>query len=708
MRIATADVGGTDDGAPVPPQETALGFSGASRSRGGLGGGLAAIGVCTLLALLGAAPAGAAPTWLVPTALSSIGTNAESPQVAVDTQGDALSVWQNTATRLIEASSRPAGGSAWGAPVVLSSASAQASVPQVAVDGQGDAVAAWVSLEGGEYSIVAVTRPGLDGAWSAPVTLRKLGTEAATELRPDLAVNTQGDAVAVWQRLKGPSEVSIEAASRPAGGLWQSPVTLSETGDPMHPAEVGIDSAGNATAVWEAKVAGDILIDAASRPAGGAWSFPVALSAPGHNANEPRVAVDAKGDTVAVWERFNSEEIIEAASRPGPGGAWGEAVALTKKEGGKGEPGNQQVAVGGNGDAVVVWGRLNGTHETIEAAEGHVATSVWLAPIAVSGPGRTIEEAPRVAVNGLGGAVAIWERWDGAENIVEAASGLAASGSWQAPVALSSAGAEAIKPQVALDAGGDAAAVWQRLSGTYRVEAAGFDAAGPLLESLSIPASGTAGQALALSVSPRDVWSALGVTSWSFGDGTSGVGTSITHAYAAAGIYSVTVTSADALGNATSATGTLNVGPSTTLISKQLPPRITGARLTHARFRVSKRPTAVSARSRAPLGTSFKFSLTESAKVQIVFTRSAAGLRGAGRCLAPTARLRRRHARSCTRTLVVGRLTRAQEPAGPGAIAFSGRIGNAPLAPGAYRALLTASAGGLRSTPVSLSLTVVR
>jgi hypothetical protein len=215
-----------------------------------------------------------------------------------------------------------------------------------------------------------------------------------------------------------------------------------------------------------------------------------------------------------------------------------------------------------------------------------------------------------------------------------------------------------------------------------------------------------------------DVWSPLGATRWSFGDGQSASGATVTHAYANAGAYTVTVTSTDVLGNTTSASASVAIGgggggggggkaaPEPTLSA----PRLTGAHLTHTRFRVAKHATAVStgARRRPPLGTSFRFTLSEAAKVQIVFTRSAPGLRGAERCAASTPRLKRRHARPCTRTLAVAGLTRAHESQGADGIAFSGRIGTHALATGAYRATLTATAGGLTSTPSQLALTIVR
>src|SRR5262249_28521555 len=93
------------------------------------------------------------------------------------------------------------------------------------------------------------------------------------------------------------------------------------------------------------------------------------------------------------------------------------------------------------------------------------------------------------------------------------------------------------------------------------------------------------------------------------------------------------------------------------------PPVISGASLTNRRFRVAKQATASSA-AKVPLGTRFHFTLSAAAKLQITITRSAGGLRRGHGCVAQSAKLRRAHAKPCRRTLTLGTLTRASEPAG--------------------------------------------
>ena len=117
---------------------------------------------------------------------------------------------------------------------------------------------------------------------------------------------------------------------------------------------------------------------------------------------------------------------------------------------------------------------------------------------------------------------------------------------------------------------------------------------------------------------------------------------------------------------------------------------------------------AAARRSRKPVkrGTTFRYQLSEAATVTIVIERRARGRKVGSRCVKPTKRNARK--RSCNRWVRVGSL-RAAEQAGQQSMAFSGRIGKRALAPGRYRARVTAKdALGARSTERRLAFRVVR
>ena len=342
-----------------------------------------------------------------------------SPQIAVDPVGNMTAVWGRREGRsfVVQSATRPAGGS-WSAPVNLSKPGAGSAL--VAVDPEGEATAVWLlEREGGNRSVVqSATRPA-GGSWSAPVNLSSVKQDARS---PQVALDPQGGATAVWEE---ESKGTIQSATRPAGGSWSAPVNLSAVGEWAHEPQVAVDSQGNATAVWTNSEPRGNLIESATRPAGGSWSAPVDLSKPGLNAEEAQVAVGPQGDATAIWARSNGRDlVVQGATRPA-GGSWSAPVDISAHPGQGGF--YPRLVVDSWGNATAVWkGYDSNRHNLAIQAATRPLGGGWSPPTDVSNRvtrHMRISE-PQIAVDPQGISTVVWVIGARGGGIIQAATSM--------------------------------------------------------------------------------------------------------------------------------------------------------------------------------------------------------------------------------------------------------------------------------------------
>jgi hypothetical protein len=145
--------------------------------------------------------------------------------------------------------------------------------------------------------------------------------------------------------------------------------------------------------------------------------------------------------------------------------------------------------------------------------------------------------------------------------------------------------------------------------------------------------------------------------------------------------------------------------------SSTVAPVVSRAAQSNATWRVGNGLARFSAnkhkKRQPPTGTTFSFSLNESASVSLSFTRQLEGRKLGGRCVAKTRKNRKRKA--CTRIEAAGALT-FNAHAGINTVAFQGRMSSSKrLKPGRYTlTILATNSAGQRSAPISLSFTIVK
>ncbi len=349
---------------------------------------------------------GAGGGWSTPSALFGGLEDAYGLQIAVDPLGNETAIWGRRVGRswVVQSATRSFGGS-WLAPVTLSVSGAGSAL--VAAGPEGNVTAVWLlEREEGRRSVVQSATRSAGGIWSAPVTLSPPRKAARS---PQIALDPQGGATAVWEE---EYSGAIESSTRSSGGSWSAPVTLSTNGVAAAWPQVAVDSQGNATAVWAGAISGGRMqsrrIQTATRPAGGTWSAPVSISTAGHrHVQDPQIAVSPQGEATAIWQRSNgSYLVVQGASRPA-GGGWLRAVDITTGHGRGGQ--HLRLVVDSWGNATAIWEGYDtrpGPNFAIQAAK-HPPGGAWSRPTDISRWTTGLGE-PQIAVDPQGRSTAIW------------------------------------------------------------------------------------------------------------------------------------------------------------------------------------------------------------------------------------------------------------------------------------------------------------
>jgi PKD repeat protein len=488
-----------------------------------------ALGSLIVVAVAGAA------AWQGPTPVSAPGVNAgdvlHPPQISLGASGDATVGWWQPDGVFV---ARKRAGQGWSAPLSISNPSISASVFP-GVDAGGNTTTVWSVA--GPQAIISY--------WPAgdPVAVSHF-LPGALQVN-DLAVNPSGAAV-----VAGTVGNDVAVGYRPPGGTFTFDFhTFTAPAGNYAKPRVAINAAGWAVAIWRDNATG---LWASVRTATTDWGpvEAVTTSAVTDAADaNPSVAIDAAGNIFAAYTYAPAAGI--ATVRTGlriPGAGWQQSGDLSSIDPGF-TANYPKVVVNASGVALLVWKQTStGGFANIQARYGSTGTGIW-------GPIETVNDAgadlPVAAIGTDGTAVAAWERQTMAGNIGQArVRSAGAAGTWGDIHVLSLQHANVTTPSIATDGVGDFAAVSAPFDGSaQRALVSAYDAAAPAISPIAVSGSGLSGDPTTLSVATSDQWSGVAAPVWTFGDGTTGSGLSVSHTYPKSGSYAVHVTVTDGSGN---------------------------------------------------------------------------------------------------------------------------------------------------------------
>lgn len=233
---------------------------------------------------------------------------------------------------------------------------------------------------------------------------------------------------------------------------------------------------------------------------------------------------------------------------------------------------------------------------------------------------------------------------------------------------------------------------------------------------LAAGSSPTVGQPVSVSgAGSSSVYSGAITYAWSFDDGGTAAGPSVTHVFGTPGAHTATLTVTDACGlagtpavvpvsvKAVDSSGGATQTPAPT--KDTVRPALSRLGLSARRFAVGRVGTRTA--HRTPRGTTLKLTSSEASALTITVRRRVAGHRAGKACRSGAPR-RGSGAKRCTVLRTVGTL-KAQAPKGDVRVPFDGRVGGRALGKGAYVVSVGArdAAGNVALKPLTAAFTIV-
>lgn len=366
----------------------------------------------------------------------------------------------------------------------------RAEYPEVAIGGANHAIIVWQQYAGRASHVYKSVYNS--GTWTHPSGLNDtVSPQPGFVWEPIVAINDTGKAIILWRQSVSDNVAKHLFMSHNLSGTWTKPKSI---GDPVQLADgtkvvgaagsfsAAIGGNGDAIIAWKQDDATAVgqLFKAEYRS--GSWTYPANLAdnftPDTFEAYGSAVAMNASGETLLVWSQNDGShsQVYKAEYRSG---SWTFPTGITDRLSHSGaiasfDP-NGGIDIADTGDAIIVWGRQNGSGKT-QAYRAHYRTGSWTYP---SGVGDNMEllssesqKYIRAAISESGRAIMTWSQSDGANDHVYKSE---YNGTlWSDPGNINdyvpNSEASYCHAHVGMDAAGDAIIVWAGTGGLMKSE----------------------------------------------------------------------------------------------------------------------------------------------------------------------------------------------------------------------------------------------
>jgi hypothetical protein len=379
------------------------------------------------------------PDWAPPPPDPAVGLSLHDPVIAVAPNGNAVAAWRVMSimgAHVMASTYAPATG--WTHPEFLwrkhPDMPSGAVDLRIATDSAGNTLVVWAAA-----GVIFYNRHTPGSGWVDGATVEGIGLPVNTLIgpanEPEMALNSAGQAIAIWRQgidvsPSLPYDYDLWSSRYDmATDTWTAPQQLEDgVGTQFYGKSLVIDSGGTATALWSDFDGTSTFIRAATL-AGSTWTLPSTVASGNSNDTEfamyPQAVVDGDGNVTAVWQQGDINEANFVASRYVPGTVWGGSQVIGTYVGSSSVIFSTEMRLAGNaaGHVVAVWTLAGCILEEnvpcptdLLANEYNPANGNWGVEEVIDKeyalPGEVEGNAatPWVAVDAAGNALAVWDQ----------------------------------------------------------------------------------------------------------------------------------------------------------------------------------------------------------------------------------------------------------------------------------------------------------
>ena len=349
--------------------------------------------------------------------------HALNPQIAFDSNGNAMAVWQqDDGTRTnIWANSFDSSTNTWQTAELIEIDNAgDAFSPQIAFDSNGNAMAVWSQDDGTQTNIWANRFDSSTNTWG---TAELIEADAGSAFSPQIAFDSNGNAMAVWYQHDGTRTNILANRFDSSTNTWGT-AELIETDDAgnAEAPQIAFDSNGNAMAVWQQENSSQKWDIWANRFNSGntIWGTAVLIETGTGGGYDPQIAIDSNDKALVVWNQYEGNPVVGSPNNVISriwmnhfnGTSWGTALRIDNGTGGGAF--RQQISIDINNNAIVVWHQKDANNHDIRsiwANHFNGDTNNWGTAVLIeSGEGNA--NSPQIAIDSNDKALVVWWQLD--------------------------------------------------------------------------------------------------------------------------------------------------------------------------------------------------------------------------------------------------------------------------------------------------------